>query len=59
MTRTWLSLGGVAVLAIGVTVGCRYEAPGIDQTDPAETGPGRVAVTERVETVALTVEGMT
>ena len=56
MTRTWLSLGGVAVLAIGVTVGCRYEAPG---TDPAETGPGPVAVTERVEAVALTVEGMT
>ena len=56
MTRTWLSLGGVAVLAIGVTVGCRYEAPGTGQTDPAETGPGPVAVTQ---TVALTVEGMT
>ena len=57
MTRRYLSFGGMVVLVVGLTVGCRYEAPVADQRDPAENGP--VAVPVAVETVALTVEGMT
>jgi hypothetical protein len=57
MTRRYLSFGGMVVLVIGLTVGCRYEALVADQTEPAENGA--VAVPVAVETVALTVEGMT
>lgn len=57
MTRRYLSFGGMVVLVIGLTVGCRYEALVADQTEPAENGA--VAVPVAVEMVALTVEGMT
>ena len=56
MTRRYLSFGGMVVLVVGLTVGCRYEAPVADQTDPAENGPVALAA---VETVAITVDGMT
>ena len=88
MTRRYLSFG--IVLVVGLTVGCRHEAPVADQTDPAENGAVAVPVRDAprarhlgqktvlrrrgsgdprlrtdvfsgvaVETVALTVEGMT
>ena len=54
MTRTFSSLVGLVVLALGLSVllaGCSGETPG---GAPVETAPGAV-----IETVALTVEGMT
>jgi len=47
----------MVVLVGGLTVGCRYEVPVADQRDPVGTGP--VAVSETVQTVVLTVDGMT
>ena len=52
MTRTFSSLVGLVVLVLGPSVllaGCSGEIP-----EPVETAPGAV-----IETVALTVEGMT
>ncbi len=52
MTRTFSSLVGLVVLAVGLLAllaGCSGEIPG-----PAETAPDA-----GIETVALTVEGMT
>ncbi len=52
MTRTFSSLVGVVVLALGLSVllaGCSGEIP-----EPVEPAPDTV-----IESVALTVEGMT
>ncbi len=52
MTRTFSSLVGLVVLALGLPMllaGCSGEIP-----EPLETTPDAV-----IETVALTVEGMT
>ena len=52
MTRTFSSLVGLVVLAVGLSAllaGCSREIP-----EPVETAPGAV-----IETVALAVEGMT
>ncbi len=52
MTRTFSSLVGLGVLALGLSVllaGCSGEIP-----EPVEPAPDAV-----IETVALTVEGMT
>ena len=52
MTRTFSSLVGMVILAVGLSAllaGCSGEIPG-----PVETSPDAV-----IETVALTVEGMT
>ena len=52
MTRTFSSVVGLVVLAVGLPMllaGCSGEIPG-----PVETSPDAV-----IETVALTVEGMT
>ncbi len=54
MTRMRWSFVGLALLALGLSVGCGRSSPTSAETDAAATAPAVVT-----ETVALRIEGMT